>query len=129
MPPNLVITKPLTSPCSVIEEFLSNRQHQQVGSRTWPNGCPAGRYMKAVWSGIPNVPFKSGKCCVGKVDTEFSWEITNLQFYSGGKSGVSENWNIQCSNHTVITGMYDQILFYKCEELSPFVKVYYWVLR
>lgn len=104
---NYPLAYPMTSPCHVIDPVVANEfPSNKIGKNKWQNGCPTGRYIKGVWAALPTEHFQKIKCCEGAAtDNSLSWELRDLAFFSGGKSTINEQWNIQCQSNAVITGV------------------------
>jgi len=95
--------------CNVIERVTtSDYPSNKIGEQTWPNGCPSGRYITAVWAALKTEHFEKIKCCDGAGDNSLSWELRDLALFSGGPANVADQWNIQCQTNAVISG----IIFY-----------------
>lgn len=90
--------------CSVINK-VTNTGYPSNKIGEWPDGCPNGRYIKAVWSEKPTEHFQKIKCCQGATDNTLSWEFRDLLYLSGGKSNITDQWNVQCQSNAVMTGV------------------------
>ena len=90
--------------CSVINKLtITGYPSNKIGD--WPDGCPNGRYIKAVWSKRPTEHFQKIKCCEGASDNTLSWELRDLLYFSGGQFNVTEQWKVQCQSNAVMTGV------------------------
>eukprot|EP00111_Clytia_hemisphaerica_P024315 TCONS_00071709-protein len=92
--------------CSVINKVtLNNYPSSKIGEQKWANGCPTGKYIKAVWAKLPTEHFQKIKCCDGTSDNSLSWELRDLGYFSGGEGNLTKQWNVQCQSNAIITGV------------------------